>query len=86
MRRQQAVQVKYVALVIGEGGSLVETGRIDQVISRKRNLIGFFAGCCLQLRGHFISPGFGFSSLSRKVRFGEIDHFVAASTQHGTNQ
>ena len=47
MRRQQAVQVKYVALVIGEGCSFVETGRIDQVISREGDLTDVFAGCSL---------------------------------------
>src|SRR5271156_2218052 len=67
VRRQQTVQVEYVTFVIGEGGSLVETGRVDQVISRKRNLIGFFVYCFLQLRGHLISPGFGLARY--RVRF-----------------
>ena len=44
---------KYVALAIGEGCSLIQTWRIDQVISRKRNLAGLAAICRLWLRAHF---------------------------------
>jgi hypothetical protein len=46
----------------------------------------FFAGCRFQHWTHFIPPESGFASLSHKVRFGEVDHFVAAATQHGTNE
>ena len=46
------MQVKYVAFAIGESCSFVETRRIDQVISGKRNLQGLFAGCTLQLLAH----------------------------------
>ena len=38
MRRQQTVQIKRIPLVVRERSSLVKPGRIDQVISGKRNL------------------------------------------------
>jgi hypothetical protein len=47
VRRQETVQVKYVAFVIGEGCSLIETWRVDQVKSRKRHLAGQLTGCLL---------------------------------------
>jgi hypothetical protein len=56
VRWQQTVQAKYVAFVIGKGGSLIEAWRIDQVISSKGDLKGFFPSCCL--RGHFHSSDF----------------------------
>jgi hypothetical protein len=43
MRRRQAMQVKDVAFMVGEGCSLIEAGGIDQVKSRKSNLPGLFA-------------------------------------------
>ena len=53
MRGQQTVQVKYVAFVVRESCSLIETWRIDQIISRNRNLVGIVACCLLKLLVHF---------------------------------
>ena len=73
------------ALAIGEGCSLIQTRRIDQVKSSNRDLKGFFAGCCLQLRVHFHPSRIRFSSLSHKVGPGEVDHFVSAPAQYRSN-
>ena len=45
MRGKQTVQIKHVAFAVGERSPFVETRRIDQIISGKRNLPALSAGC-----------------------------------------